>query len=74
MSRPPTEVRTDLTPRLNAAAQAVRDAEQALRDARERRDELIIDAANDGMVQRQVASAAGVSQTRVIAVLLERGQ
>ncbi len=69
MGATPSEVRLDLSPRLEAAAAAVRDAKEALQLKLEQRDQLIVQAVDEGMQQRVVARLAGVSQTRVIAVL-----
>lgn len=65
----PQQVITDLVPRLNAARDAVRDAREVLAAELQKRDQLIVNAIDEGMAQRAVASHAGVSGTRVVAVL-----
>lgn len=62
-------VLSDLTPRLEAAANAVKDAELEYRLALEQRDALVVQAVDEGMQQRRVAKAAGVSQPHVIRIL-----
>ena len=62
-------VLTDMSPRLVAAAGAVKDAREALADATEVRDQLVVQAIDQGMTQRAVATAAGVSVPRVCAIL-----
>lgn len=49
----------DLTPRLEAAARAVRDAESSLRNERELRRRLVVQAADEGMPHRAIARALG---------------
>lgn len=58
-----------MSERLRAAGLAVRDAHEAYDAARELRDALIVQAIDEGMQQRVVAAAAGVSKSRVIAIL-----
>lgn len=62
-------VLTDMNPRLEAAAVAVRSAHEAYRAQVELRDTLVVAAIDHGMSQRQVAKAAGVSVARVCAIL-----
>lgn len=64
-----TTVLTDMNPRLEAAAAAVKDSEEALAAAREQRDRLVVTAIDQGMSQRAVARAAGISVARVCAIL-----
>lgn len=59
----------DLTPRLEAAANAVKDAQIELELAIEARNELIVQAVDEGLTQKAVAAAAGVSQPHVVRVL-----
>ena len=68
-----TTVISDLAPRLKAAGAAVRSAHEHLSAERELRDELIVAAVDNGMSQRQVAAAAGVSLALVTKVLLYAG-
>lgn len=49
----------DLTPRLERAAAAVRDAENSLRNEREIRRRLVVQAADEGMPHRAIARALG---------------
>lgn len=65
----PGEVLPDLLPRIAAAAAAVRDARDALQLRATQRDQLIVAAVDAGVSQRAVARAAGMSQTRIIAIL-----
>lgn len=68
--RTTSEVRADLTPRLKAAGQAYRDAVEAAALAQRQRDELIVQAADEGMTQGAIARAVGLkSQSRVVAIL-----
>lgn len=62
-------VLADLTPRLEAAARAVKDAQVELALALEARNELIVQAVDEGMAQTKVAAAAQVSQPQVVRVL-----
>ncbi|MDO8107161.1 hypothetical protein Q6348_08120 [Isoptericola sp. b441] len=62
-------VLTDMNPRLEAAAAAVADAREVLDDVREQRDMLVVAAIDQGMSQRAVAKAAGISVGRVVAIL-----
>lgn len=63
-------VLTDMNARLDAAGAAVASAEGSLKVKREQRDELVVKAVDEGMPQRAVAKAAGVSVARVSAILL----
>lgn len=63
------EVAGDLTPRLTKAASDISDARKQLDVALDRRDELIVQADREGMTQRAIARAAGVSQPHVLRVL-----
>lgn len=69
----PKPVLTDMYTRLAAAAREVSDARASYRDAVELRNELIEAAVDEGMSQRKVAAAAGVSLSRVTSVLLHLG-
>lgn len=62
-------VLTDLVPRLESARDAVKDAQVELELALEHRNELIVQAVDEGLTQKTVATAAGVSQPHVIRVL-----
>ena len=64
-----TEVRTDVTPRLKAAAAAVTDTRDAYHLALDQRDELVVEAVDQGISQRTVATAAGVQVGRISAIL-----
>lgn len=55
----PAAVVPDLTPRLEASARAVADAESKLRHERELRRRLVNDAVDEGMSQRAIARALG---------------
>ena len=65
-----TTVLTDMKPRLEAAAAAVRSAKDKHLAELEVRDQLVVAAVDQGMSQRVVARAAGVSVARVCAILL----
>lgn len=69
----PQPVLTDMKTRLEAAGREVRETKEAHSDALELRNELIVAAVDQGMAQRAVARAAGVSISRVTAVLLWAG-
>lgn len=55
--------------RMTAAAREVADAREAYDAALELRDALIVDAIDQGCPQTVVARAAGVSRSRVMAIL-----
>lgn len=59
-----------MTEQIAAASRTVRDAKEAWDDAREARDRLIVEASDEGMPQRAIAKAAGLSQPRIIALLV----
>lgn len=61
---------TDMKPRLEAAAVAVASARDKHLAELEVRNQLVVAAVDQGMSQRQVARAAGVSIARVSAILL----
>lgn len=69
----PTTVLTDLASlpaRITSAAQRVRDLTTELHNAREQRDQLIVEARDQaGMKVREVAAAAGLSVPQVIRIL-----
>jgi hypothetical protein len=67
----PQPVLTDMTKRLQACRAEVQDAREVLNAALRRRDAVIVDAIDEGMAQRAVAEHAGVSNTRVVAVLAD---
>lgn len=64
------QVVEDLEPRLRAARRAVVDAREHLGVELRTRDQLIVAAVDEGMQQRAVARAAGVSYQRVTAILI----
>lgn len=64
------QVVEDLEPRLRAARRAVVDAREHLGVELRTRDGLIVAAVDEGMQQRAVARAAGVSYQRVTAILI----
>jgi predicted XRE-type DNA-binding protein len=66
----PQPVLTDMNPRLRAAAVEVADTREKHRAAMELRNQLVVAAVDHGMSQRAVAAAAGVTVTRVSALLL----
>jgi hypothetical protein len=56
--------------RLQAAGQAVREADEAAKLARKLRDQLVREAVDDGhLSQRATAAAAGITVPRVSAIL-----
>jgi hypothetical protein len=63
------EVLPDLLPRIRRAAQESRDAADAATLRQRQRDELIVRAVDEGIPQRVVAEAAGLSKGRIIAIL-----
>jgi DNA-binding NarL/FixJ family response regulator len=65
----PSEVRIDLAPRLQSAGKAAAEAKLGWQLRLEQRDELIVQAVDEGMQQRRVADLAGVAQTTVQKVL-----
>lgn len=62
----------DLLERVRQAAADLRDAEEATRARRELRDRLVVAAVDEGVQQRAVARAAGISNGRVIQLIAER--
>ena len=64
-----TVVLTDMKPRLTTAAEAVKSARDALGAEVETRDALVVAAVDHGMSLRAVAAAAGISCSRVIAIM-----
>lgn len=73
MSGDRSEVLPDMLPRIRVAAQKARDLEDRLRLAIEARDQLVEQAVDEGVTQRAVADALGVSRSRVVAILGNRG-
>lgn len=65
----PGEGVADFIPRLEAAAAAVRDADQAAKLRHRQRNLLVIEAVDAGVSQRAVARALGIAQTRIIRIL-----
>jgi hypothetical protein len=65
----PGEGVADFIPRLQAAAEAVRDADQARRLRHRQRNLLVVEAVDAGVSQRAVARALGIAQSRVITLL-----
>lgn len=55
---------------LERAARDVSDTREAYDAAREQRDQLILDAIDQGMPQRAVAKATALSQPRIVAIVL----
>jgi hypothetical protein len=68
-SRAPHLVLDDVVPRLNQARRAADDAEEAWRLKIRHRDQLVVQAVDQGCAQRAVADAAGVTVSRVNAIL-----
>lgn len=66
----PEPVLTDMKPRLEEAGRRTADARDRWDAERELRDQLVVAAVDHGMSQRAVATALGVSVTRVSAILL----
>lgn len=64
-----SQVLADLPARIKAAAEDVRDAKDAYDLALAQRDELIVDAIDQGMSQLKVADLAGVRKGRISAIL-----
>jgi hypothetical protein len=61
-----------MTKQLDRAGLDVRDARESYDDARDARDSLIVEASDEGMPQRAISRAAGISQQRVVAILIDR--
>lgn len=59
----------DLLPRIAAAADEVAQARELLDVATRRRNELMVEAVDEGVAQQQVARAARISQPRLIKIL-----
>lgn len=72
---PPTVVAIDYRPRLEAAADAVRDAKESLALKVRQRNEIVV-AAHDagGMSQREILKAAGLKSTGTITSILANSQ
>jgi hypothetical protein len=69
----PQVVPNDFLERIQSAAREVRDADDFRNLTHQRRNQLIVEAVDAGVSQRAVARAAGLAQTRIIA-LLSRSQ
>jgi hypothetical protein len=67
----PTLVLTDVVPRLQAAGRAVRSTHDAWKAELELRDALVVAAVDHGMSHREIARAADICGTRVIAILID---
>lgn len=63
------EVVPDLLPRIRVAASDARDAMDAAQLAQRLRDQLIVQAVDAGVSHRHIAAAAGVSKSRIVAIL-----
>lgn len=64
------QVLADLTPRLEKAAAAIRDAKVAYDLQVKLRDELVVQAVEEGMYQRAIAQAAGLKSSNSITRIL----
>ena len=64
-----TDIGSDLLKRIAALGTVVRDAEDARSLAVRQRDELIVEAVDQGISQRSIALHAGISKGRIIAIL-----
>lgn len=64
-----TEPLPDLLPRIRHLAAETADALDAYELLRRQRDELIVQAVDNGVSQREVAHAAGVSKGRITQLL-----
>jgi predicted XRE-type DNA-binding protein len=58
-----------MMPRIRKAAALARDATDAAELMRRQRDELILQAVDAGISQRQIARAAGIAKSRVVAIV-----
>lgn len=65
-----SEVVPDLLPRIAGAAYAAHDAEDGWRLRIRHRDQLICQAVDAGVSQREVARSAGLSKGRVVAIMV----
>jgi hypothetical protein len=70
---PPKPVVEDLKPRLSAAATAVADARTAYRLRVKALKELVVQAVEEGMAQREIAKAAGYASAGRITQILAEG-
>ena len=61
-----------MTERLRRAARSVRDLHEAWQTELTRRDELVAQAADEGMPQRAIAAALGITHQRVGRLMLPR--
>jgi hypothetical protein len=62
----------DLTPRLAAVQRAVEDDESSLRDNRELRRRLVVQAADEGMPHRAIGRALGGKGTGLVSKILAK--
>lgn len=62
-------VRVDLTPRLQAAAEEVEQLRETLARHLQQRDELIVQAVDEGMTQAAAARAARIKPSTITAIL-----
>lgn len=58
--------------RLRAAGRAVRDASERQEHQRELRDLVIVEARDQGVPHRAIASAVGLAPSRIVAILIDR--
>lgn len=66
-----SEVELDYLPRIEAATRELKEALELRKTATRRRNELIVAAYESGVSQGAIAKAAGVGQSRIIAILSE---
>jgi len=67
----PKQVATGTLGRLEGRRDRIRELREQLQLEMRARDELIVDAIDEGLAQRAVARSAGVSDSRVPAILAE---
>jgi hypothetical protein len=71
----PKVVAEDYIPRLEKAAEAVRDAKSSLKLKIRQRDAIVVEAHDHGgLSQRQILKAAGLTSTGTITSILARSQ
>lgn len=59
----------NLSPRLQKASDRVRELRELLKASVELRDELVVEAIDLGVSQREVARLVGVQQSRIVAII-----
>lgn len=66
-----TDIAVGLSDRIRIAAARVEEMTEALGLARQQRDELIVEAADQGVPRSEIARWSGLGRPRIVAILAE---